>query len=213
MDFDITIPIGSRATLPGNCRIPQQATGLVMFVHGSGSSRHSPRNRLVSDALYARGLGTLLFDLLTEPEGSRRQNVFDIDLLADRVGNARNWITEQPELQSLPLGLFGASTGAAAAIMSAARESTGVDAIVCRGGRVDLASRWLPKVSAPTLFIVGALDHQVRQWNEESARALRCEHRIEIVSGASHLFEEPGALEAVAELAGGWFNDHLRCGV
>lgn len=212
MELEVAIPIGARTTLPGECQIPRAASGLVMFVHGSGSSRLSPRNRQVSEALNARGLGTLLFDLLTEAEGSRRLNVFDVDLLADRVGNARTWVAQQPDLRSLPLGLFGASTGAAAALMSAAREPLGIDAIVCRGGRVDLAGRWLPKVSAPTLFIVGALDHQVLEWNQESARALRCEHRIDVVPGATHLFEEPGALEEVAELAGDWFITQLAAG-
>ena len=210
MELDVAIPIGTRTELPGECRIPRAASGLVMFVHGSGSSRLSPRNKQVSEALNAQGLGTLLFDLLTEAEGSRRLNVFDIDLLADRVGNARAWIAHQHELRSLPLGLFGASTGAAAALMSAARDPLGVDAVVCRGGRVDLAGHWLAKVSAPTLFIVGALDHQVLEWNQESARALRCEHRIDVVPGASHLFEEPGALEEVADLAGDWFTTHLK---
>ena len=209
-DEDVDIPIGTRKSLPGHCRVPQGATGLVVFVHGSGSSRLSPRNQIVADRLNEQGLGTLLFDLLTEEEGARRQNVFDIDLLADRVGNSREWLSQHPQLGGLQVGLFGASTGAAAALVSAAVKPTGVGAIVSRGGRVDLAGRWLSKVRAPTLFIVGALDEPVVEWNEQSARLLQCEHRIDVVPAATHLFEEPGALDAVASLAGAWFTDHLR---
>lgn len=197
-------------SLPGQCKVPRNASGLVVFVHGSGSSRHSPRNRFVADYLNERGLGTLLFDLLTEDEGARRQNVFDIDLLADRVTGTRAWLADHPRLQHLVVGLFGASTGAAAALVSAALQPVGVGAIVSRGGRVDLASRWLPKVVAPSLFIVGGLDEPVLEWNEQSARLLRCEHRVEVIPGATHLFEEPGALELVAQLAASWFDDHLR---
>ena len=209
-DEDVDIPIGARKSLPGHCRVPQGSTGLVVFVHGSGSSRLSPRNQLVADHLNERGLGTLLFDLLTEDEGARRQNVFDIDLLADRVGNTREWLTQHPHLGALHVGLFGASTGAAAALVSAAVKPEGVGAVVSRGGRVDLAGRWLGRVNAPTLFIVGALDEPVLEWNEQSARLLHCEHRIDIVPNATHLFEEPGALDTVADLAGSWFTDHLR---
>lgn len=210
LDEDVEIPIGTRQRLPGHCRVPRGAQGVVVFVHGSGSSRNSPRNRFVADYLNARGLGTLLFDLLTEEEGARRQNVFDIDLLADRVGSTRAWIADHPSLQHLGVGLFGASTGAAAALVSAALQPHGVSAIVSRGGRVDLASRWLPKVTSPTLFIVGGSDEPVLEWNEQSARLLRCEHRVDVVPGASHLFEEAGALESVARLAADWFGDHLR---
>lgn len=210
LDSAVAIPAGVSATLTGHCRIPADAEGLVAFVHGSGSSRHSPRNRQVADFLNGQGLGTLLFDLLTEDEGQRRQNVFDIDLLADRVAAVRSWLVEEPELSTLSLGLFGASTGAAAALVSAASKPEGVSAIVSRGGRVDLAGKWLPKVLAPTLFIVGGADEQVLVWNEQSARHLRCEHRLEVVAGASHLFEEPGALEEVAALAASWFITHLQ---
>lgn len=209
LDSAVEIPIGVSATLTGHCRIPPGATGLVAFVHGSGSSRHSPRNRQVADYLNDQGLGTLLFDLLTEDEGQRRQNVFDIDLLADRVAGVRTWLAADLELSSLSLGLFGASTGAAAALVSAAIQPKGVAAIVSRGGRVDLAGRWLPKVLAPTLFIVGGDDQQVLVWNEESARQLRCEHQLEVVAGTTHLFEEPGALEEVSALAASWFITHL----
>ncbi len=209
-DDDVAIPIAAGRTLPGHCRIPAGAHGVVVFVHGSGSSRHSPRNRFVADYLNAQGLGTLLFDLLTETEGQRRQNVFDIDLLADRVGSTRSWLSDHELLSSLTVGLFGASTGAAAALVSAALTPQGVSAIVSRGGRVDLASHWLPKVTAPTLFIVGGQDEAVLEWNEQSARLLRCEHRVEVVPGASHLFEEVGALESIADIAATWFTDHLR---
>lgn len=210
LDSAVAVPIGASATLTGHCRIPPGATGLVAFVHGSGSSRHSPRNKQVADYLNDQGLGTLLFDLLTEDEGRRRQNVFDIDLLADRIAGVRSWLAEDDELSVLPLGLFGASTGAAAALVSAATQPQGVAAIVSRGGRVDLAGRWLGKVAAPTLFIVGSDDQQVLVWNEESARQLRCEHQLRVVEGATHLFEEPGALEEVAALAASWFITHLR---
>ena len=209
-DEDVIIPIGARESLPGHCRVPQGAAGLVVFVHGSGSSRLSPRNQLVADRLNERGLGTLLFDLLTEEEGVRRQNVFDIDLLADRVGSTREWLSQHPHLGGLHVGLFGASTGAAAALVSAAVKPEGVGAVVSRGGRVDLAGRWLTRVNAPTLFIVGALDEPVLEWNEQSARLLHCEHRIDVVPNATHLFEEPGALDTVADLAGSWFTDHLH---
>jgi len=209
-DDDIAVPIGIGKSLPGHCRVPEGAHGLVVFVHGSGSSRHSPRNQLVADYLIHHGLGTLLFDLLTEDEGGRRRNVFDIDLLVDRVGNARNWLRTHPQLSTLKVGLFGASTGAAAALVSAASDPEGVQAVVSRGGRVDLAGRWLTKVRAPTLLIVGGDDDQVLTWNRDSARQLTCESRLEVVKGASHLFEEPGALENVARLASSWFTAYLE---
>lgn len=210
VDESVEIPVGTGKSLPGHCRVPTDAFGLVVFVHGSGSSRHSPRNLFVADYFHRYGLGTLLFDLLTEEEGARRQNVFDIDLLADRVGATRTWLSSHPQLQRLTVGLFGASTGAAAALMSAALRPDGVTAVVTRGGRVDLASRWLPKVMAPTLFIVGGNDQPVLEWNEQSARLLRCEHQVAVVPGATHLFEEDRALESVAQLATDWFAAHLR---
>lgn len=209
MDKDIAIPIGAKQSLPGRCTVPPHVRGLVVFVHGSGSSRHSPRNRSVAEYFNGQGLGTVLFDLLTGDEEGRRTNVFDIDLLVDRVGNARSWIAEQAELASLSLGLFGASTGAAAALVSAATKPTGIAAVVSRGGRVDMAGRMLPKVAAPTLFIVGALDTAVLDWNQQAARLLTCEHRVDVVPGASHLFEEPGTLDVVAHSAARWFLDHF----
>jgi len=209
IDEAVEIPVGIGRALPGHCRVPDGAHGLVVFVHGSGSSRHSPRNRFVADYLNGQGLGTVLFDLLTLEEGQRRQNVFDIDLLADRVAGARTWLGNHNHLGHLSIGLFGASTGAAAALVSAALNPDGVGAIVSRGGRVDLAGRWLPKVAAPTMLIVGELDTDVREWNRQSAARMRCEHRLEVVPGATHLFEEVGALDEVAALASTWFSKFL----
>ena len=209
-DLFIEVDVGDALglSLPGFLSVPSHATHVIVFVHGSGSSRHSPRNQLVARALNEVGLGTLLFDLLTPIEADDRANVFDIELLADRVDVARSWLATAPQTAHLALGLFGASTGAAAALSSAARHPHGVSAIVSRGGRPDLAASALPLVQAPTLFIVGALDHHVVQWNESAARSLRCEHRVEVVPGATHLFEEPGTLDIVAELAATWFIDH-----
>lgn len=206
--IEVDVAGSGRVSLPGFLSIPVNAQQVVAFVHGSGSSRHSPRNQLVARALNEVGLGTLLFDLLMPDEAEERANVFDIDLLADRVGIARSWLATAPETEQLNVGLFGASTGAAAAVTSAARDPDHLSAIVSRGGRPDLAGSWLPHVQAPTLFIVGALDHQVVQLNESAARMLRCEHRVEVVPGATHLFEEPGTLDIVAELAATWFIDH-----
>lgn len=209
IDEAVEIPVGIGRELPGHCRVPDGAHGLVVFVHGSGSSRHSPRNRFVADSLNEQGLGTVLFDLLTLEEGQRRQNVFDIDLLADRVAGARTWLGNHSQLGHLSVGLFGASTGAAAALVSAALNPDGVGAIVSRGGRVDLAGRWLPKVAAPTMLIVGEWDVDVLEWNRQSAARMRCEHRLEVVPGATHLFEEVGALDEVAALASTWFTKFL----
>ena len=209
-DLFVEVDVGDALGLsfPGFLSVPSRATHVIVFVHGSGSSRHSPRNQLVARALNEVGLGTLLFDLLTPIEADDRGNVFDVGLLTDRVDVARSWLATAPQTAHLALGLFGASTGAAAALSSAARHPHGVSAIVSRGGRPDLAASALPLVQAPTLFIVGALDHQVVQWNESAARSLRCEHRVEVVPGATHLFEEPGTLDIVAELAATWFIDH-----
>lgn len=196
--------------LAGTLRRPNgPALGIVLFAHGSGSSRLSPRNNFVATALAKAGLATLLFDLLTEDEAADRRNVFDIELLADRLALTAKWVTQEADTRALPRGYFGASTGAAAALVAAARQPETCAAVVSRGGRPDLAGGALPRVRAPTLLIVGGDDLDVLALNREAARGLRCEHRIAVVPGATHLFEEPGTLEAVVDLARGWFLDHL----
>ena len=184
------------------------ACGIVVFAHGSGSSRLSPRNTFVAEALQRAGLATLLFDLLTEREAADRANVFDIPFLADRLDQAATWIGTVSAGRGLPLGFFGASTGAAAALAAAAVRQD-VRAVVSRGGRPDLAWHALENVSAPTLLIVGQHDPEVLALNRSAYRRLHCEHRLEVVAGATHLFEEPGALEAVVALARDWFLQHL----
>lgn len=204
---DLVIPpFGLDATLA----LPERAVGVVLFAHGSGSSRLSPRNRLVAEALNAEGIGTLLFDLLTEAESRDRRNVFDIPLLAQRLVLATRQVTEMRDLRSLPVGFFGASTGAAAALEAAAELGAAIYAIVSRGGRPDLALPALPRVTAPTLLIVGGEDREVLALNRRALDALAGEKRLEVVSGATHLFEEPGALEQVIALACGWFRAHLK---
>jgi putative phosphoribosyl transferase len=198
--------------LDGDLRVPAGALGLVVFAHGSGSSRRSPRNVQVAGALEGAGLATLLFDLLTEPEATDRRRVFDIGLLAERLAAATRWAWQDGGVHDLPCGYFGASTGAAAALQAAAALGERVRAVVSRGGRPDLAGLSLPDVTAPTLLIVGGDDLTVLELNDEAAASLRCVHAIEIVPGASHLFEEPGALERVAGLAAGWFTEHLPYG-
>jgi len=195
--------------LAGTLHLPISASALVVFAHGSGSSRFSSRNMAVADALNAQGIATLLFDLLTPDEESERANVFDIPLLAERLIDVVRWIDTQPELARLPLGLFGASTGAAAALVAAAQLRRRVGAVVSRGGRPDLADGALEFVNAPTLLIVGGLDDGVIELNEQALARLRAPKAIEIVPGATHLFPEPGALDVVIELAAGWFNTHL----
>ena len=202
------IEIGPRA-LQGELVLPADATGLVVFAHGSGSSRLSPRNTYVAGELHAHRLGTLLFDLLTEPEAAQRANVFDIALLSARIGDALDWIETQSGLAALPIGLFGASTGAAAALVAAARRPQRIGAVVSRGGRPDLAGDDLQRVTAATLLIVGGDDRAVLQLNRAALAALRCEKHLDVVLGATHLFEEPGALESVAALAANWFARHL----
>jgi putative phosphoribosyl transferase len=196
--------------LAGTLTVPPAATGLVVFVHGSGSSRHSPRNRYVAARLTAGGLGTLLFDLLTPAEEIDRRNVFDIALLARRLVDVISWLRRQPEWESAPIGLFGASTGAAAALWAATEPGTGIGAVVSRGGRPDLASARLDQVRAPTLLIVGGLDQTVLDLNRAAQARLRGPHRLTVVEGATHLFEEPGTLQTVADLARDWFRRHLR---
>jgi pimeloyl-ACP methyl ester carboxylesterase len=195
--------------LPGDLAVPVDARGLVMFVHGSGSSRLSQRNRYVAAVLRERGLATLLFDLLTPDEADDRRKVFDIGLLAARVAGAIDALAVLPAVAGLPLGLFGASTGAAAALQVAAQRPAAVGAVVARGGRPDLALAHLGAVRAPTLLIVGGDDWQVLDLNRKALAALRCPKQLQVVPGATHLFEEPGTLEAAARLAGDWFADHL----
>ncbi|MFE7586682.1 alpha/beta family hydrolase [Streptomyces gardneri] len=203
-DTDVRIP-ATGATLAGRLAVPDGATGIVLFAHGSGSSRHSPRNRAVADALNRAGLGTLLFDLLTEAEATDRARVFDTPLLAGRLVSATDWLAGRPQGGELPLGYFGASTGAAAALWAAADPASGVAAVVSRGGRPDLAGEHLARVRAPTLLVVGGRDALVLDLNRRAQALLRCENRLTVVQGATHLFEEPGALEEVAELATDWF--------
>lgn len=205
---EVTIPTPA-GSLGGTLRLPRGAAGIVVFAHGSGSSRFSPRNRAVAEVLRARGLGTLLLDLLTESESGDRAKVFDIALLADRLRAASAWLSARPD--PLPLGYFGASTGAAAALVAAAGDPR-VRAVVSRGGRPDLAGDALPLVVAPTLLIVGGEDTAVLDLNREALARLRCEKRLEVVPGATHLFEEPGALEEVARLAAEWFARFLPGG-
>jgi pimeloyl-ACP methyl ester carboxylesterase len=196
-------------SVAGTLRLPAAANALVVFAHGSGSSRLSPRNMAVAEALNRQGIATLLFDLLTPDEERDRSNVFDIPLLVRRLIDVVRWIDTEPELTRLPLGLFGASTGAAAALVAAAQLGARVGAVVSRGGRPDLAGAALEQVAAPTLLIVGGLDDVVIELNERSYARLRAPKAIEIVPGATHLFPEPGTLDVVIEHAARWFNTHL----
>jgi dienelactone hydrolase len=203
----------NKVQLGGNLTVPDSATGIVMFVHGSGSSRFSPRNQYVADVLTAGGLATLLFDLLTaeehEIDQQTRELRFNIDLLSERTVAALNWLAEQKAVSALPVGLFGASTGAAAALNAAEARPWQVSAVVSRGGRPDLAMDALPGVKAPTLLIVGGLDLQVIAMNSSAAGAMEAPCKLEIVEGATHLFEESGKLEQVAALARDWFLENL----
>jgi putative phosphoribosyl transferase len=191
--------------LCGGLSAPANPVGAVLFAHGSGSSRHSPRNRYVAGVLNDAGITTLLLDLLTVDEESDRARVFDVEMLAQRLGDATEWALAQPETRSLPVGYFGASTGAAAALWAASRPGATVAAIVSRGGRPDLAVQVLPAVTAPTLLIVGGRDQAVLDMNRRAQERLRCDSHLAVVAGATHLFEEPGALEKVAQLARDWF--------
>jgi dienelactone hydrolase len=210
MTMQQQVLIGPHA-LGGDLFVPAGARGLVVFVHGSGSSRHSPRNRSVAEVLNTRRLGTLLFDLLTENEAHDAANVFDIGLLARRLLQAMAWVRTQPRLSELRLGLFGASTGAAAALVAAAERPQEVSAVVSRGGRPDLAgAAVLEQVQAPTLLLVGALDSEVLALNRDALRLLGGPKRLEVVARATHLFEEAGALQRVSFSAGEWFSQHLN---
>lgn len=195
--------------LEADLRTPPSPRGLVVFAHGSGSSRFSPRNRAVAEWLGDAGFATLLLDLLTEDEALDRANVFDIDLLAQRLVDAIDWAGRQPQTAKLPIGIFGASTGAAAAIKAAAARPAQVRTVVSRGGRPDLAADALGRLAAPILLIVGGRDEVVIELNREAMRAMTAPASLVIVPGATHLFEEPGALQEVARLASAWFEDHL----
>lgn len=209
---EVSIPVGA-VTLTGDLIIPADACGMVLFAHGSGSSRHSTRNQFVARVIRNAGVATLLFDLLTlreeEEERWTRHLRFNIELLAERLVGASEWIKSNEETKDLRIGYFGSSTGAAAALIAAARLGEQVGAVVSRGGRPDLAGAFLPQVRSPTLLIVGGLDYQVIGLHQESFDKLQCEKQMVIVPGATHLFEEPGTLEQVASLAANWFQQHL----
>lgn len=200
---------GEQLILEGLLSVPTHAPGVVIFAHGSGSGRLSPRNNFVARHLQQDGLATLLLDLLTEEEADDRRKVFDIDLLADRLLLAKRWSEADPRTRHLTIGYFGASTGAGAALQAAAREPSNVMAVVSRGGRPDLAEPYLPSVTAPTLLIVGGWDVPVIEMNQAAYELLICEKKLVIIPGATHLFEEPGTLEQVAEHAGKWFGRYL----
>jgi putative phosphoribosyl transferase len=206
------IPSG-QIMLEGELSVPVGATGIVLFAHGSGSSRHSPRNQFVARTIRDANVGTLLFDLLTPAEEALDENTrhlrFDIRLLAERLVDATNWIKRQPDTSYLRVGYFGSSTGGGAALVAAAMVGEEIGAVVSRGGRPDLAGDALPKVKSPTLLIVGGLDYPVIRMNEDAYRQLNCEKELRIIPGATHLFEEPGTLEEVARLAAEWFKRHL----
>jgi putative phosphoribosyl transferase len=212
---EVHIPAGS-VTVDGNLNVPNGAVALVLFAHGSGSSRHSPRNQFVARTLGNSGLATLLFDLLTPEEElvdtRTAQLRFDIRLLAERLVHATKWAKQEKQIRALRVGYFGSSTGGGAALVAAAELPRDVGAVVSRGGRPDLAGDALPKVQAPTLLIVGGEDHVVIDLNEQARAEMRCEVKLEIVPGATHLFEEPGALERVADLASNWFVEQIGAG-
>ena len=196
--------------LEGSLNVPDEATGLVVFAHGSGSSRKSPRNNYVAEVIREQGLGTLLFDLLTEEEDQIRDNRFDIPLLTDRLVAVTEWLRTRDATRDLKVGYFGSSTGAASALRAAARLDDDIDALVSRGGRVDMASTVLDEITLPTLFIVGGADTQVLELNREAHDQLSCEKELHVVAGAGHLFEGDGELEEVADVAADWFAEALR---
>lgn len=206
-DAVLSIPLGD-VTLEGELVVPRDASGIVAFAHGSGSSRHSPRNNFVAERLREAGVATLLFDLLTEAEDRSRENRFDIPLLTDRLVGVTEWLENRDDAGGLPVGYFGSSTGAAAALRAAARDDT-VGAVVSRGGRVDMAADVLGEISAPTLLVVGGADDSVLRVNREAHADLACTKELHVVAGAGHLFEGPGELEDVADVAASWFAEHL----
>jgi len=205
----VSIPVGD-VELEGMLAVPEGASGLVVFAHGSGSSRKSPRNNFVAEVIRDRGLGTLLFDLLTEAEDRDRENRFDVPLLTDRLVGATEWLWNRDATRDLNVGYFGSSTGAAAALRGAARLGDDVDAVVSRGGRVDMATEVLAEIRVPTLFVVGGADTQVLELNREAYDRLTCERELHVVEGAGHLFEGEGELEEVADVAADWFAEALR---
>jgi dienelactone hydrolase len=209
----VSVPIDGQS-LPGDLGLPVDAHGIVLFAHGSGSSRHSPRNQFVARTLERRNLATLLIDLLTPEEevvdDRTAEYRFDIPMLAGRLVTIVDWLRRRKDTSSLPIGLFGASTGGGAALIAAADRPREIAAVVSRGGRPDLAGAALPKVTTPTLLIVGGFDTPVIEMNRDAMKQMRGEVKLEIVPGATHLFEEPGTLERVAELAGAWFEHHLQ---
>jgi putative phosphoribosyl transferase len=206
-DDEVTVHAGT-AQVGGHLTVPSGASAVVVFAHGSGSSRHSSRNQYVARLLNEAGMATLLFDLLTPAEADDRANVFDIGLLGRRLRDVTHWLTAQPDAADLPVGYFGASTGAAAALVAAADADSTVAAVVSRGGRPDLAGPLLPSVRVPTLLIVGGDDHVVLDLNRQAQERLRCQNRLVVVPGATHLFEEPGTLQVAAEAARDWFVEH-----
>lgn len=195
--------------LPGLLHIPSEPQGIVIFAHGSGSSRHSKRNQFVADYLHRKNIGTLLFDLLTEEEEFDRQNVFDIHLLAERLDEAKNWLSNLSDTQGLPFAYFGASTGAGAALVAAANSPSNLKAVVSRGGRPDLAGDALERVDVPTLLVVGGADANVIELNQQALVKMHCKKRLDIIPNATHLFTEKGALDKVAALATEWFLKYL----
>ena len=205
---EVEIPLEGHR-LPGVIGMPAAAIGVIVFAHGSGSTHASPRNAAVAQILEHKGFATLRFDLLFPDEARDRDNAFDIELLAARLAAVTSWLEAQPETSHLPVGFFGASTGAAAALVAAAMAPPTVSAVVSRGGRPDLAGAWLPKVEAPTLLLVGGLDDEVIDLNRLAAEQLKCRHQLTIVKGATHLFEEPGKLEEVARQAAEWFEEFV----
>ena len=196
-------------SLKGELALPQETNAIVVFSHGSGSSRFSKRNRMVANYLNEKKFGTLLFDLLTEEEDQDYYNRFDIELLTKRLAGAVEWLEKFPAAKECRIGFFGASTGAASALQAAAGLPQ-IGAVVSRGGRPDLGMKHLARVKAPTLLIIGSLDHEVLEMNREAYKQLSCEKKLEVVEGATHLFEEPGKMEIVSELAGNWFEKYLR---
>lgn len=211
-DEEVSIDVDVGVTVGGHLTVPTLARGVVVFVHGSGSSRHSPRNQQVASVLNEAGIATLLFDLLTVEEADSRANVFDIELLSDRLIQATKWLRTQTGLKELDVGYFGASTGAAAALWVAADIGMNIAAVVSRGGRPDLAKSRLSVIHAPTLFIVGGNDDVVLDLNRQASAQMNCRHEVAVIPGASHLFEESDTLQTAAELARDWFLKYLDDG-